>query len=58
MLAVIRATGAALGSGNDQHGPRSAAQPRFVVLHGLTPVGKTDAETQFLKSSGIVRSGP
>jgi hypothetical protein len=58
MLVVIRATGAALGSSNDQHRPRSAAQPRFVVLRYLTPVGKTHAETQSRKPSGIVRSGP
>jgi hypothetical protein len=58
MLIVIRAARAALGPGNDQHGPRSAAQPRFVVLRCPAPVGKTDTETQSLKSGGIARSGP
>ena len=54
MLVVIRAARAALGSGNDQHGPRSAAQPHFVVLCCLTPVGETHTETQSRKSRGIV----
>jgi hypothetical protein len=58
MLAVIRAARAALGPGNDRHGPRSAAQPGFVILRCLTPAGKTDTETQSLKSGGIARSGP
>jgi hypothetical protein len=58
MLLVIRAARAALGPGNDQHRPRSAAQPGFVILRRLTPAGKTDTETQSLKSGGIARSGP
>ncbi len=38
MLIVIRAARAALGSGNHQPGPRSAAQPRFFGFQ-VKPLG-------------------
>jgi hypothetical protein len=58
VLVVIRAARAALGSGDDEHEPRSAAQPGLVVLTCLTPVGEVDTETRSRQSNGIIWPGP
>ena len=46
-----------LGTPDDQHGPAPAAQPGFVVLGCLAPVGEPDVELQRLMPGEVRRDG-
>ena len=58
MLVVIRPARAALGSGDGQHGSQLVAQPGFVVLRRLTPVGQSKPESRLRMAREILRLLP